>query len=238
MHRLLCLLSLPALLANNICFGQNIDVPTKRNRSTSLSDGNHLSAKDNYTKRLAEIEKIEDQQEKAIETLKAQMLAYAPKIKMKEIDDYVVSPRRKLLIRYANDLITKGEALDSEVISELSQEKDALENLFIQYNLEEEGQPYQNLLNEVEQIEKILSYDNIKINQLYDKLRKFEIDLFGASSPTSIFNILMENTKTFNDIVVNESDFVATPVQRIQIDKAIQTLQAVEGVLTAMSTTK
>lgn len=196
------------------------------------------SAQDNYTKRLAEIEKIEDPQEKAIETLRAQMLAYAPKIKMKEIDDYVVSPRRKLLIRYANDLIKKGEALDSEVISELSQEQEALEDLFIQYNLEEEGQPYQNLLNEVEQIEKILSYDNIKINQLYDKLRQFEIDLFGASSPTSIFNILMENTKTFNDIVVNESDFVATPVQRIQIDKAIQTLQAVEGVLTAMSTTK
>lgn len=191
-----------------------------------------------YQSELAKIEKIEDETQKIISRMRLDSIASAPIFKLNEIDDYVISPRRKLLIRYGKDLIAKGEALDSEVISELKQEKEIVENLLEQKNLEEGSNLYNNLEEEANAIDKILNYENIKINQLYEKLRSFEIDLFGSSEATSIFTILMENTKMFDENVISESDFTITPVQRIQIERALQTLQAVEGVLTAMSTTQ
>lgn len=102
-----------------------------------------------------------------------------------------------------------------------------------------EGTPqYDSLVDDYNNIDKILASNNFKINQLYDKLKQFEIELFGWSGPSSIFDVLKENIVSFDSIVKTESDFVRTPVQLAQIDRALQTLEMVESVLTAMSTTK
>lgn len=191
-----------------------------------------------YQSELSKIEQMEDSPEKIVASLKLNMIENAPVFKLSDIDDYVISPRRRLLIRYGKELMAKGDALDSELISELKQEKITIENLLEQKNLEEGSIPYENLIKEVEVIDQLLAYKNIKINELYEKLRGFEMDLFGMSESTSIFKILMENVQMFDSNVISESDFTITPIQIYQIDRALQTLQAVEGVLTAMSTTE
>lgn len=219
----------------------SIGLPSKDldpNTVQSAISDHFKSAKGNYEKDLAKIETIEDETTKSLAMLKLSMIMNTPEFKMKEIDDFTVSPRRKLLLHYANELLAKGEALDSEIIDELKQEKRLIDELLEQQWMYEGTPQYDSLVDDYNNIDKILASNNFKINQLYDKLKQFEIELFGWSGPSSIFDVLKENIVSFDSIVKTESDFVRTPVQLAQIDRALQTLEMVESVLTAMSTTK
>ena len=165
-----------------------------------------------------------------------------PNFKVNPTDDLIFSPKRSLLLQYAEEVISKGEALDNEVISELKEEEEKLSR-FIESYYQFEMDPtyaesYEKIYEEYKRVAQVLEYGNRKINTLYEKLRQFEIELFGWTGPVSIFKVLSESETDFNELVTTEADFTRTEAQLAQINRALDTISMVKSVLHAMSTTQ
>ena len=149
-------------------------------------------------------------------------------------EDFILNARRALLLKYAEGVVADKVALDSEIVSELVKEADDLD-----YFLDGKGENdpgVDEASSQLERINNVLLNSDRKINSIYDKLREFEIELYGWSGPVSIFSLLKDNVDKFNEIT-NASEFKRSDVQLAQISKALHVLAATKAVVTAMSST-
>ena len=182
---------------------------------------------------------IQDPQ-KVLESLAAiaQIQNTLPNFRVKDIKnnaDIVLNPKTALLIQYAKGVMASGDAMDNEVLIELKKEQQKLN--YLVEGEDEEDPVILEVIRQIDEIDEILSYGNVKINHLYKKLREFETEMFGWDSPVSIFKILEENVDFFGNII-NTAQFVRTPLQLEQMKKAMWTIDAVKAVVTAMNTTE
>lgn len=90
-------------------------------------------------------------------------------------------------------------------------------------------------LSKIQEIDKVLDKDR-KINTLYEKLAQFQIMLFGGNQDLSVFSILKDNIDKFNKITM-PSEFMRDDLQIAQINKSLDTLNAIDAVGIAMLTT-
>ena len=164
-----------------------------------------------------------------------------------------ISPRRSLLIKYANNVIARGEDLDNEAVKELTDAANEirvniqnsslsalipdLDNFEFDENSElgkaliDRG--YKDYLN----IHEILKYNKRKMNTFLDKLNEFQINLWGKTGPISFFKLLRDNYDLFDNIVA-PSQFIRNNVQIDQLNKALSTITAVRSVISAMTSTE
>lgn len=164
-------------------------------------------------------------------------------IRIKQTQDIEISAKRALMIQYADNLMAAGLDFDNEIIKELQDDYSHLIDAVAE--MEEDPKVADSdegikLYNERNKIGDILEYaeQHNKLNSLYEKLKTFEIDVFGFNGPISFFEVLQDNIDFLGNNVEVKSDFIRSEVQLAQIKKAKYVIKAVKSIVAAMNSTK
>lgn len=160
-----------------------------------------------------------------------------------------ISPRRTLLIKYAEKAISRGEDLDNEAVKELITAANAiktniqnsplsalvpdLDNFEFNENSELGSALTDRGYKDYLKIHEILKYNKRKMNTLLDTLSTFQINLWGKTGAVPFFKLLQDNYDLFDNIVA-PSQFVRNSVQLDQLTKALHTISMVRSVISAM----
>lgn len=192
---------------------------------------------------IIKVSSLEDSEEKDLQLAQYEaMKTNLKNFKVMQTSNLEISARRALLISYGEELMKQSAAFSEEHIAELKKESKFIDD-FLQDNWQaeqEKPEEYEKLEKQYNQIQTILKYaeSNYKINELFKKLKEFEIEIFGWAGPISFFDILQDNIDFFGTKVEVKSDFVRSDVQIEQIKKARYIINAVKSVTNAMSSTK
>lgn len=164
-------------------------------------------------------------------------------VRIKQMQDIEISAKRALMIQYADNLMAANLDFDNEIIKELQNDYSHLIDAVAE--MEEDPEVADSdegikLYNERNKIGDILEYaeQHNKLNSLYEKLKTFEIDVFGFNGPISFFEVLQDNIDFLGNNVEVKSDFIRSEVQLAQIKKAKYVIKAVKSIVAAMNSTK
>ena len=154
-------------------------------------------------------------------------------------DELSISAKRQLLLEYGRQLKENNLAVDNIFLEELEKEYRLTEDIINKnrnnYDLEDSVDA---LFNDLNEIDNLIEYSksNLKVNQLLEILKKFEISLLGFKGPESFFQVIQDNVENFSKNVTLKSDFIRSDVQIQQIERASYVLEAIGAVLNSMST--
>ena len=221
-----------------------------KDKINELSYAKAISFKEQINELTKQISGAEELQQElaAVEAMRNQL----PDFKLKDLalsEDSIISPKRELILQYAEDVMKHGEGLDRETIDYLANEKKKLELQIESIDpqktfggkSEEEADKineyFDALQEQSNKIDDVLKYNNIQSNVLLDKLKNYEVKFFGKAGPVSVFQILKENTDAFNRIR-NSVEYKQSDVHIYQLKRGLATIKHIKALLTAMSSTE
>lgn len=142
-----------------------------------------------------------------------------------------INPLAQLLVEFSKPTMDAGLALDNEIINEAKSELEKL-------NLENKGIITSREKRLADDLNSIINYGNKRNNQLLDILRQLQLDLFNETGvSTTMFDILKNINKQIS-LEVSLTNVKINPNNIKLLNRALQTLKMVKGVISAMTSTK